>query len=277
MKRLDTVPASFAHSADFLRPFADEIEEQLAGVTINRMRAEGQDEEAIAAHRALWTRRRDMMERWVRLDCPESGFDMFLAEEAEARKYGAAAASATPCANEPSGTPPPAGTVEPYDTGSEADAVIIPDTPFILERDPIEAAPASPQTEQTGAARPAPEDKEPLEPAAPVVEPGLAPPPRALAFGLRETLWCLAAGFALAAALPREVPLIVVDPGRVALEGALSGQQAVERETRAVLARWIEREGAVVLPARSALAYPAGAERTSELVRDVLGRLKEAK
>ena len=277
MKRLDTVPASFAHSADFLRPFADEIEEQLAGVTINRMRAEGQDEEAIAVHRALWTRRRDMMERWVRLDCPESGFDMFLAEEIEARKYGGAAPAETPRAEVSPGSASAAGTVEPYDTGSEADAVIIPDTPFILERDPIEAAPASPQTEQTDAARPAPEDKEPLEPAAPVVEPGLAPPPRALAFGLRETLWCLAAGFALAAALPRQVPLIVVDPGRVALEGALSGQQAVERETRAVLARWIEREGAVVLPARSALAYPAGAERTSELVRDVLGRLKEAK
>jgi hypothetical protein len=277
MKRLDTVPASFAHSADFLRPFADEIEEQLAGVTINRLRAEGQDEAAIAAHRALWTRRKDMMERWVRLDCPESGFDMFLAEEIEARKYGGAAPAETPRAEVSPGSASAAGTVEPYDTGSETDAVIIPDTPFILERDPIEAAPASPQTEQTGAARPAPEDKEPLEPAAPVVEPGLVPPPRALAFGLRETLWCAAAGFALAAALPREVPLIVVDPGRVALEGALSGQQAVERETRAVLARWIEREGAVVLPARSALAYPAGAERTSELVRDVLGRLKEAK
>ncbi len=273
MKRLDTVPASFAHSADFLRPFADEIEEQLAGVTINRMRAEGQDEAAIAAHRALWTRRKDMMERWVRLDCPESGFDMFLAEEAEARKYGAAAACATPCANEPSGTPPPAGTVEPYDTGSEADAVIIPDTPFILEGDPGEAAPASPEDEQTAAAQPEKEAQAPLEPRAPCRE----PPPRTVAFGLRETLWCLAAGFALAAALPRQVPLIVVDPGRVALEGALSGQQAVERETRAVLARWIEREGAVVLPARSALAYPAGAERTSELVRDVLGRLKEAK
>ncbi len=211
------------------------------------------------------------------IELVDDHYRALTAEEAEARKYGAAAASATPCANEPSGTPPPAGTVEPYDTGSEADAVIIPDTPFILERDPIEAAPASPQTEQTGAARPAPEDKEPLEPAAPVVEPNLVPPPRALAFGLRETLWCAAAGFALAAALPREVPLIVVDPGRVALEGALSGQQAVERETRAVLAGWVESEGAVVIPARSALAYPAGAERTSELVRDVLGRLKEAK
>ncbi|HBC69853.1 MAG TPA: hypothetical protein DCZ56_05855, partial [Sutterella sp.] len=99
-----------ARSADFLAPFIDEVRLQTSGVTVNRMKDEGGSDEEIAAHKARWERREALIDRWIRMDCPASGFDAFLTAEAEERKYGRAGSEA---AEPGSCEPAPAGPVIP--------------------------------------------------------------------------------------------------------------------------------------------------------------------
>ena len=239
-----------ARSADFLTPFADEIRLQTAGVTVNKLREAGKTDEEITAHRARWERREQFIDRWIRMDCPASGFDAFLIAEQEAVKYVTAA-------GEP--VPPACAAAERPEESMPLPAAL-PPLP-IPAPDPVQPPPAE---------APSPiykEEEGPEPPEAPVAAPEAKPSARAAAFGLREALLCSAAGLALGALpAPGGQAVAIVDEGRVALEAALLGPEAIESRSREILSGWVARDGVVIVRRRSALAYPAQTDRTGELL-----------
>lgn len=253
MKR--TAPNRPARSADFLTPFADEIRLQTAGVTVNRMREAGKTEAEIAAHKARWERRGQFIDRWIRMDCPASGFDAFLIAEKEAVKYVTKTGEPVPPAAAPAAPPP--SVLPPADMPQ----LSLPSQELVLP----------PRTEAFPPLYKKEEEASPPEAPGPASEPDPTAP--AADFGLREALLCLAAGFALAAVpAPRGPSVAIVDEGRVALEAALLGPEAIESRSREILSGWVAHGDVVILRRRSALAYPAESERTGELI----GELKKS-
>ena len=258
-----------ARSADFLAPFIDEVRLQTSGVTVNRMKDEGGSDEEIASHKARWERREALIDRWIRMDCPASGFDAFLTAEAEERKYGRSGSEAAePASLEPA----PAGPVIP-EPEPEPEPFTLPDHPAA----PMpEAAP--PQSEPVPELAPEPHP----EPAASVNtdKAGRAPGEREgdlgsarTPFGLTAVLSCLAAGFALALLLDAGAPpVVLIDEGRIAVEAALLDPGAASLRTRSILSKWVRQEGALILRTREALAYPGALDRTDALVAELTGK-----
>ena len=268
MKRLNQ--SAPARSADFLTPFTDEIRLQTSGVTVNRMKDEGGSDEEIAAHKARWERREALIDRWIRMDCPASGFDAFLTAEAEERKYGKADnEAAEPAALEPD----PAGPVIPEPEPE----------PFTLPDHPAAPMPQEAQPQSEPVPEPAPEPHS--DPAATVNtdKAGRAPGEREgvlgssrTPFGLTAVLSCLAAGFALALLFDAGAPpVVLIDEGRIAVEAALLDPKAASLRTRSILSKWVRRDGALILRSREALAYPGALDRTDALVAELTGKPRE--